>query len=304
MLEYSEYNDCLEVYENIDGGEYLAGIIDNPVSRRNYQIFAGKEAEHGLFGEQKRVQANSGLQLRTIVKEKIAYVKIPSFELRYIKDDGERLMDFYRSIASYSNLIIDIRGNQGGSSIYYTENILKPLLPGNVAYRADEYMLLKNGLESAGYLQSLNLSGKIKPLENLPEFKNLSKNDLEDLSYFVYDNSLLFRPSNKKPLYSNKIWLLVDEHCYSAAESFALTAKKNNFATLVGTRTGGDGIGFDPLMTALPNSGIIFRYSCQYGINPDGACNEEFGTFPDVPAESGGDALNICLERILSARAE
>ena len=74
----------------------------------------------------------------------------------------------------------------------------------------------------------------------------------------------------------------MDDAVYSSAESFAVWANATGLATLVGTRTGGDGIGFDPLVVALPNSGIVVRFPADMGINPDGSVNEESQTVPDV----------------------
>jgi len=82
--------------------------------------------------------------------------------------------------------------------------------------------------------------------------------------------------------FDGRVFLLVDGDVYSSAEMFAVWAKATKWATLVGTRTRGDGIGFDPGLVALPNSGIVVRYSEDMGINPDGSVNEESQTVPDV----------------------
>lgn len=54
---------------------------------------------------------------------------------------------------------------------------------------------------------------------------------------------------------------------------------------MVGTDTGGDGIGFDPIPIVLPNSGLIIRFPGEMGLNPDGTVNEEVKTIPDVYVE-------------------
>lgn len=56
--------------------------------------------------------------------------------------------------------------------------------------------------------------------------------------------------------------------------------KNSGFATLVGTTTNGDGGVADPLLLALPNSGLLIRFSIFYGLNADGAGNEATGTTP------------------------
>ncbi len=55
--------------------------------------------------------------------------------------------------------------------------------------------------------------------------------------------------------FDGKIYLIVNNKVYSAAESFASFCKDSDFATLVGGTTGKDGIGTNPLVFSLPNSG-------------------------------------------------
>ena len=85
--------------------------------------------------------------------------------------------------------------------------------------------------------------------------------------------------------FKGKILLLVDNAVFSSSESFAVFAKTTGWATLVGTDTGGDGIGFDPIPLVLPNSGLIIRFPGEMGLNPDGAVNEEVSTKPDIYVE-------------------
>lgn len=82
--------------------------------------------------------------------------------------------------------------------------------------------------------------------------------------------------------FNGKIYLLVDNCVYSASESFAAFCKESGFATLVGETTSGDGIGIDPLLFHLPNSGLVIRFSSTLGLNGDFTINEEVKTVPDV----------------------
>ena len=59
----------------------------------------------------------------------------------------------------------------------------------------------------------------------------------------------------------------------------AMFSKHSGFATLVGRKTGGDGIGTDPVYIILPNS-------------------EEAGTKPDIISPEGESPLDTCLEEI------
>ncbi len=98
--------------------------------------------------------------------------------------------------------------------------------------------------------------------------------------------------------FAGKIWLLVDEYVYSSSEAFTVFCKDTGFATIVGSPTGGDGIGIDPVFLVLPNSGLIVRYSALFGLNPDGSSNEEFGTTPDLLSPAGEPPLVTALRAI------
>ncbi|KYH29724.1 peptidase family S41 [Clostridium tepidiprofundi DSM 19306] len=82
--------------------------------------------------------------------------------------------------------------------------------------------------------------------------------------------------------FEGKIYLLVDRRVYSSAESFAAFCKTSKWATLIGKRTGGDGIGIDPILCSLPNSGFVIRFTGEMGLNSDGSANEETQTEPDI----------------------
>ena len=62
--------------------------------------------------------------------------------------------------------------------------------------------------------------------------------------------------------------------------------------------SGSDGGMADPLLTALPNSGLIIRFSAFYGLNRDGSGNEGTGTRSDILINDGQDALQLCKDII------
>jgi hypothetical protein len=72
------------------------------------------------------------------------------------------------------------------------------------------------------------------------------------------------------------------------------------FNTLVGETTGGDGIGDDPAICVLPNSGYIFRFTKEMGLTSDGTCNFEHKTEPDIKV-SAKIYLNILDDEAVKA---
>ncbi|MNC71025.1 hypothetical protein D3C75_1218980 [compost metagenome] len=75
----------------------------------------------------------------------------------------------------------------------------------------------------------------------------------------------------------------------------AVFAKSSGFATVVGERTGGDGLGIEPILAVLPNSKVVFSFSLEMGLVADGSCNEEVKTTPDIEADP--DMSNQLLEQ-------
>ncbi|KRQ87635.1 Peptidase family S41 [Caloramator mitchellensis] len=218
-------------------------------------------------------------ETKIIEKDKLAYLKIWSFSYDYVDKDREGIYSFLKSIKDYPYLIIDIRGNGGGSEDYYRKNIVPPLIEKKIS--AQFYALFRNGDEMKPFLKTRGIF--TKPIEKLPKGLNYPEETMRLFSGFI-DSTTEIRPG-KSVGFNGKIYLLVDDYVYSSAEAFAAFCKATGFATLVGTTTGGDGIGMDPGLLALPNSGLIIRFPIEMGLNPDGTSNEEYHTQPDIYVE-------------------
>lgn len=235
--------------------------------------------------------------IRYFPEQNAAYVRIK--QMTNDPDDGKELLDFFATLEErgYEHCIIDIRGNTGGDTMHWMAYIVGP----NFAEmpRCDFYQLLK-GDYAREYAECYGISARPiseLPLEELPE---LCPEDLEGVdSFLVMENGTMkitygaFEP----PLYTGRFWLLTDGLVYSSSDSLAADAKASGFATLVGERTGGNGIGYSPVIRCLPNTGICFRCDSGLGLNPDGSANSEVGTAPDYECESG-QALDYCLDLI------
>lgn len=223
-------------------------------------------------------------------KEKTAYLRVPSFDYLQIDKDREKIYDFLKDIKDYPYLIIDIRGNSGGSDIYWKDNIVEPLISHNINLDFN-FAFRKGGLLKPFIKYISEGQGDLKDISTLGDNKNYPPELKTDFGNYV-NLSMNLEP-NRSIGFKGKIFLLTDDMVYSSAESFAAFAKNSGWATLIGTPTGGDGICYDPGLFELPNSGLVVRFPVGMGLNPDGTANEEYHTQPDIYIEeSYNDFLN------------
>ena len=223
---------------------------------------------------------------------KTAYIQIPSFVLTSMEADKAVLSRFFREINALPDMIIDIRGNSGGSDLYWKQLLVEQQAKTGLA--ATRYFLFNPSIGTQGYVSANFASDRVRDisaLSHMPWFDVYSQR----FSSYILDE-LSFDPGRQP--YSGNVWLLVDHAVYSASENFAMFCKNSGFARLVGSPTGGDGGIADPVLMVLPNSGLIVRFSMFYGLNADGTGNEAVGTIPDTVIADGEDALDICLSLI------
>lgn len=230
----------------------------------------------GFFGSNAPAFSSSNIK-----PNEVAYLKINQMNGERVEKDGKEIRKFYEKIKDYNKLIIDIRGNGGGSDLYWMKNVIEPLSKDKIS--VDNYIFTRGNYGKSFYKarrlrQSPVSSIRKSILENFPEE---IKMDFDH--YHIYTRTI--KP--KDPIdFNGKIYLLVDKGVYSSSESFAAFCKDSGFATLVGSTTGGDGIGMDPLFFSLPNSGILIRFSSFLALNGDGTINEEVQTTPNIEIDS------------------
>lgn len=225
---------------------------------------------------------SSNLTTKILENGKTAYIRMRSMavDAKQFDEDKATLQDFLQKIQDYPYLIIDIRGNGGGNTAYWSGNLVSRLVQKSVLY--SEYIVYRDTKYITPFINDRYDTFKSESTQNLPENKNYPP-EIRNFGRFieVQDGIIPYNPFHFK----GKIYLLVDGGVYSAAESFATFAKTTKWATLVGTTTGGDGIGAEPGYMALPNSGILIRIPVALGLNPDGTINEEMRTQPDLYVE-------------------
>ncbi len=179
------------------------------------------------------------------------------------------------------NLVIDLRGNEGGTSV--GDVILQHLIDAPLALSATErftrYQRIPPGLKP--YLDTWDRSfddwgAAATPSTTRPGFYGETKQDGSTAGTVIQPAS---------PRYRGKVWVLVGPENSSATFEFALNVKQNHLATLVGRPTGGNLRGINGgafYFLRLPNSGIEVDLPliAQFPVTPQ----PDAGIAPDVPA--------------------
>lgn len=230
----------------------------------------------------------------------IAYIKFSDFSSE--KGKTSRLINFYKRIEDFDNIIIDVRDNTGGPPNIWRDYVVSLLATEDIQF--DSYTLFNMGQNSSLYYTSWNPKlyeetiTKEDWIYNTPYFKGTFKQNARPDDVIVKFAGKI-KKSNMSIEYDGNIWVLVNENSFSAADSFAYFCNKTNFATTVGTRTKGNGITAiteSQCLYALPNSGIIIKYFPFMGFNLDGSSNIEGGDIPQIFTYD--DALVVCFKKI------
>lgn len=244
---------------------------------------------------------SKNLMTENIIKDKLAYIRISSLiGMEYINQDRDIVINYLNEIKDYPFLIIDIRDNGGGDSYYWAGFLLPNII--DKKYETKNYLLIKSGELNKKIFEQFNFNKDVKTFLDKSSFSSDVKDILKDFDgYLAFDS--IIEPSEDSIHYKGKIYLLVDNGVYSSAEMLASFCKETKLATLVGSRTGGDGIGFDPMQVDLPNTAFVLRFSNNMGITESGSINELDQTVPDIIVQESEEDKTGSLEnqRIIKA---
>src|SRR5699024_5238627 len=228
-----------------------------------------------------------------------AYLRLPDFTEENKVEDKEKIKNFLDKVSNYSFLIMDIRGSTGDSLSYFIESLVEPLA--DRLYVSNNFILEKNNK----YIDYLNyytkydyfiLDNEDISFKKLPSNLELSDDKISEFNYFKKYTLKVFPNENNK--FKGKIYIVQDENTSNAADAFSQFANRTGFATTVGKTTKGGGVNLSPAIIRLPNSGLLISMPIGMGLNENGTCNEDFGTFSEIKFNNSKNSLNVLL-RIL-----
>lgn len=240
------------------------------------------------------------LILKDVVKDKIAYMHIAQMApmTDSIEEDMVIIEEYIKGLDNHESLIIDIRGNTGGKDAYWM-SIVSKLIKSDMERKG--LFLFRDSKVINDYTKKRGLDKKYTKELSEEIIKNAPEEISEKFKYYKESNIII--ENSPASNFNGRIYLLVDEMVYSSSESFAIFSKETNFATLIGTTTGGDGGGIDPVLFNLKNSGLVVKMSSDMYLTESGVCNEEFKTNPDFIMEDSKRTDNFnddnCINKVL-----
>ena len=296
FIEYMTY-----VYPSMGWQKNFLDILNNPLVQARYGL--NIDSNPYLNADSQFMENyKSNAVVQDIVEGRVASIYIPSM-INYtdIEQDKKLITEYLNKVKNYQALVIDIRGNGGGDTRYWNTFLLPLILKEGV--EVTTYNFYKDGNLIKEFFNAVNFKApKIDNL-NLSKLPNLPPEISSDFKYYA-KSILEVYPNEDSIKFEGNIYLFVDNSVFSASETLAIFAKESGFATIIGEQTKGDGIGSDPLIAMLPNSGYIFRFSKDMGVTSDGTCNEEYGTTPNyiVPSAKYPNEymmLDECIRKVL-----
>lgn len=181
----------------------------------------------------------------------LAYIRIPSF---FYPDNEKRALELVREFQQAPALIVDVRGNAGGS----TPSELTSLLM-NRPYR--------------WWTESTPI--------NMPYFRFRATEGDWHYGPFRQPQMLWQNPPTApaKDAFKGKLVLLIDGGCYSSCEDFTMPFKDNHRALIIGLATSGST--GQPYVTDL-GDGMLLLVGAKRATFPDGMPFEGVGIKPDM----------------------
>ncbi|MDP4272270.1 MAG: S41 family peptidase [Bacteroidota bacterium] len=172
------------------------------------------------------------------------YLALPTFTSSYKSTITDFLHMNKQRLQNTPNLILDLRGNVGGSDDTFAE-LIPYLYTNPIVRKGVKVYCSQNTIEK--YQEQL-IEG------DNPFLKNLTKRMKANVGRFIplHETSKLSIKLDTVFLYPKHIYIIVDRYCASSAEEFILIAKQSAKAKILGENTAGC-LDFSNVMSYIPS---------------------------------------------------
>lgn len=202
-------------------------------------------------------------------KNNISYISIGSFSAAA----AEELKEKVTLAGSCENVIIDLRGNTGGTSRTEINSLFVPLLTGNIFFE-NTFNFDVNG-------PTRYISPKIADSDPI-----ITETIEINGSSGVFSEKYYAAGESEN---EHNLFVLIDYNTISAGDEAASLIKQYGLGTLIGNNTAGEGRTGSHLTAVLPNSKLVINYNFGYNYNTENRDNSVYGTAPDIYVQNGID---------------
>lgn len=190
----------------------------------------------------------------------VLYVAVNNF----VNNNGNSLKDIFLQASDDTKIIIDLRDNYGGSSLYAEKYIYPYLYDKDIVFE-EKWFVPSSEVNDAFSKNLLN--------KTMYKIKKCDKG-------YEYSRKIMYKGG--KADRSNNVYYLIGKSTGSAADEYISMIKNNNLGTIIGTNTAGEGLGGSFFVCRLKNSGLVYIFYPSKALNPEGMNNAVTGTNPDI----------------------
>ena len=208
-----------------------------------------------------------------IIEKNIGYIQLGSFGGQFLDSINNTLRVYLPQLRNCKGLIIDIRGNRGGTDAAW-ENIACSLIP------ESQFKL------SGKWLSRKNITTFRKWGEYAPQFRSYYEGTaMEEIKHPSYLNEIDDSLKLSQPLV-----ILSGQYVGSAAEDFLILMKEQKRGIIIGEPSVGC-VG-EPMFIPLTNNYELMFCSKKY-INVDGSQPNDTGILPDIEVRNSYESYYI-----------
>ena len=131
------------------------------------------------------IKERNNVHTEILEENKIAYIKIRSFSSENVEKDRGDILSFFHSVKDYPYIIIDIRGNTGGTDYYWKNLLIAPLIDKSIY--TNFYMTYRSGNYVQEAIESFFGMGKAAMTVGRRNLNNKMQLPSEVLTHEFYD---------------------------------------------------------------------------------------------------------------------